>query len=178
MSKYGEYILMTDTTCDSPADFAKKCDMEVMPLGFLMEGKVYNHYLDCREMSLETFYTNLKNGVLSQTTQISYNSYLEFFEKFLKEGKDILYVCFTSGLSGTYNTSLIASRDILEKYPERKITIIDSRCASVGLGALMYYVGNKYKNEKPDLEELAEYTENLKMNICHWFVVEDIEHLK
>ncbi len=178
MSKYGEYILTTDSTCDLPADFAKKCNLEVMPLAFLMQDKVYNHYLDCREMSLKTFYSNLKNGIMSQTTQISYNSYLEFFEPFLKEGKDILYICFTSGLSGTFNTSRIAKRDLLEKYPDRSITILDSKCASVGQGLLMYYVANKFKNDKPDLEELAEYTEDLKMHVCHWFIVEDIEHLK
>ena len=178
MSNYGDYVLVTDSTCDLSADFAEKRGLEVMPMVFLMEDKVYNHYLDGREMSIEIFYNNLKRGVLSQTTQISYNSYLEYFEQFLKEDKDILYVCFTSGLSGTYNTSRIAARDLHEKYPQRKIEIIDSRCASIGQGLLMYYVANKYKDEKPSMEDLAEYTENLKLNVAHWFVVDDIEHLK
>lgn len=178
MSKYGDYILMTDSTCDLSADFAKKTGIEVMPMVFLMEERVYNHYLDCREMSLEEFYGNLKNGILSQTTQISYNTYLEYFESFLKKGKDILYVCFTSGLSGTYNTSKIAARDLSVKYPDKKITIIDSKCASVGQGLLLYYTANKFKDEKPNMEELADYVESLKLNVCHWFVVDDIEHLK
>ncbi len=178
MSKYGDYILMTDSTCDLSAEFAKKTGLEVMPMVFLMEERVYNHYLDCREMSLEEFYDNLKNGILSQTTQISYNSYLDYFEQFLTKGKDILYICFTSGLSGTYNTSRIAARDLKEKYPNRKITIIDSKCASVGQGLLMYYVANKYKDDKPDMDELEKYAESLKLNVCHWFVVDDIEHLK
>lgn len=178
MSKYGDYVLITDSTCDLNDDFAKKTGLEVMPMVFLMEEKVYNHYLDCREMSIDTFYDNIKKGILSQTTQISYNSYLEYFEKFLKEDKDILYICFTSGLSGTFNTSRIAARDLKEKYPDRNITILDSRCASIGQGLLMYYVANKYKDDKPELKELAEYAENLKFNVCHWFVVDDIEHLK
>ena len=178
MSKYGSYALITDSTCDLSADFAEKCGLEVMPMVFLMEEKVYNHYLDCREMTLEIFYNNLKKGIMSQTTQISYKSYLEYFERFFKDGKDILYVCFTSGLSGTYNTSQIAARDLKEKYPDRKIKIIDSKCASAGQGLLMYYTANKYKDDKPDMDELADYVESLKMNVCHWFVVDDIEHLK
>lgn len=178
MSKYGDYVLITDSTCDLSADFAKKTGLEVIPMVFLMEEKVYNHYLDCREMSLEIFYNNLKRGILSQTTQISYNSYLEYFEQFLKKGKDILYICFTSGLSGTYNTSKIAARDLQVNYPDRKITIIDSKCASIGQGLLMKYVAEKYKNDKPESDELAGYTEELKNNVCHWFVVDDIEHLK
>lgn len=178
MSKYGDYVLITDSTCDLSNDIAKKTNLEVMPMVFLMEDKVYNHYLDCREMSLDIFYNNIRRGIESKTTQISYNSYLEYFEKFLKDGKDILYVCFTSGLSGTFNTSRIAARDLKENYPDRKITILDSKCASIGQGLLMYYVANKFKNDKPDMDELAEYTESLKMNVCHWFVVDDIEHLK
>lgn len=178
MVNYGDYVLITDSTCDLSADFADKRGLEVMPMVFLMDDKVYNHYLDGREMSVEDFYNNLKNGKLPKTTQISYNSYLEYFEQFLAENKDILYISFTSGLSGTYNTSKIAARDLQEKYPMRKIEIVDSRCASIGQGLLMYYVANKYKDEKPSLEELAEYAENLKMNVAHWFVVDDIEHLK
>ncbi len=178
MSKYGDYVLLTDSTCDLSADFADKTGLEVLPMVFLMEDKVYNHYLDCREMSLDIFYNNIRRGVLSQTTQISYNSYLEQFSKYLKQGKDILYICFTSGLSGTYNTSRIAARDLKEEYPDRQIEIIDSKCASVGQGLLVRYVAEKYKNDKPSLGELAKYTEALRLNVCHWFVVDDIEHLK
>lgn len=178
MTKYGDYVLVTDSTCDLSDDFAKKCGLEVFPMVFLMDEKVYHHYLDGREMTLDIFYTNLKKGTMAQTTQISYSSYLEYLEQFLKEGKDVLYICFTSGLSGTFSTSQIAARDLKEKYPDRKITILDSKCASVGQGLLIYYTANKYKDDKPDMEELAEFAENLKMNVCHWFVVDDIEQLK
>ncbi len=178
MSKFGNYVLMTDSTCDLNQKITDDFGIEVMPMVFLMNNKVYHHYLDCREMDLKEFYSELKKGVLSQTTQISYNSYLEFFEKYLSEGKDIVYVCFTSGLSGTYNTSCIAARDILEKYPDRDITIIDSKAASVGQGLLMYYVGKRYKETKPSTDELIAYIENTKMDICHWFVVDDIDQLK
>lgn len=178
MSKYGEYVLFTDSTCDLPNDLAEDMNIKVMPMGFLMEGKAYNHYLDAREMSLDEFYKKLKSGIQSQTTQIAFNSYTDYWEPYLKAGKDIVYIAFTSGLSGTYNTSKIAARDLLDNYPDRSITIIDSLCASAGQGALMYYVGNKYKKEKPSSEELIAYAEDLKLRLCHWFVVDDIDQLK
>lgn len=178
MSNYSDYVLITDANCDLPDKFAKDCGFSVIPMEFIMEDKCYKHYLDAREMSLEAFYSKLKSGVDSKTVQINYNSFVEYFEPILKEGKDILYVCFTSGLSGTYNTCLMAVKDLLEKYPERKINVVDSLCASVGEGLLMYYVGLKYKNEKPDLDELTRYAEDIKMNCVHWFVVEDIDQLK
>ena len=178
MSKYGDYVLVTDSTCDLPQKYADEFGIEVLPMGFLMEEKSYNHYLDAREMSLKEFYSKLKSGIQSQTTQISYNKYIEFFESVLKTGKDILYVAFTSGLSGTYNTSRIAARDVLEKYPDRDITILDSRCASAGQGTLIYYVGKKYKKDEPSSEELVKFIESVKIRVCHWFVVDDIDQLK
>lgn len=178
MSKYGDYVLVTDSTCDLPDRYAEEFGLEVLPMVFLMEEKAYNHYLDAREMSLKEFYSKLKSGVRSQTTQIGYNTYIEFFERILKKGKDIVYIAFTSGLSGTYNTSTIAARDVLENYPDRKIDIIDSRCASAGQGTLMYYIGKKYKNDKPSSEDIIKFAENVKMRVCHWFVVDDIDQLK
>lgn len=178
MSNYGEYVLFTDSTCDLPNDIAEDLDIKVLPMVFLMQEQAYNHFLDAREMSLDEFYTKLKSGVQSQTTQIAFDSYAEYFEPYLKEGKDILYIAFSSALSGTYNTSKIAARELLEKYPDRKIIIVDSACASAGQGALMYYLGKKYKNDKPRCEDLAEYAERLKLKICHWFVVDDIDQLK
>jgi len=178
MSKYGDYVLFTDSSCDLPNDLAEKYDIKVMPMSFLMEEKAYNHYIDAREMSLDEFYSKLKSGIQSQTTQISFDNYREFWEPYLKEGKDIVYVALTSGLSGTYNTSKIVARDLMEQYPERKIDIIDSLCASAGQGALMYYVGKKYTKDKLSSNELVAYIERLRLKICHWFVVDDIDQLK
>ena len=178
MSKYGDYVLVTDSTCDLPAEYAEEFGIEVLPMVFLMEEKAYNHYLDAREMSLEEFYSKLKSGIMPQTTQIGYNTYCEFFEGILSQGKDIVYIAFTSGLSGTYNTSRIAARDALAKFPDREITIIDSLCASAGQGLLMYYAGKKYKTQQPDSEEIVKFVESIKKRVCHWFVVDDIDQLK
>lgn len=178
MIKYGDYVLLTDSTCDLPAELADEYGVDAMPMVFLMKEKVYHHYLDAREMSLPDFYAQIKEGVLSQTTQISYQDYFDYFEPYLDQGKDILYICFTSGLSGTYNTCKIASRELKEKYPDRTIRIIDSSCASIGQGLLVYLAGKKYKEEQPALEELERYVEETKTQCCHWFVVDDIDQLK
>lgn len=178
MIKYGDYVLLTDSTCDLPAELAENFGISVMPMVFLMNEKIYHHYLDAREMSLEEFYKKLGSGELSQTTQISYQDYFDYFEPFLNDGKDILYICFTSGLSGTYNTCKIAIRELKEKYPDRTIKIVDSACASIGQGLLMYHIGNYYIKEHPALEELERFAEETKENCCHWFVVDDIDQLK
>jgi DegV family protein with EDD domain len=145
---------------------------------FIMNEKSYLHYLDAREMSLDKFYADLKSGIDSKTAQINAATFADYFESYLKDGKDVLYIGFTSGMSGTYLRATEAAKELEEKYPDRKVVVVDSLCASVGEGLLMYYVGRKYKNEDPTLEELRLYAENLKMNCCHWFVVDDIEQLK
>ncbi len=178
MIKYGDYVLLTDSTCDLPDSIAKEYGFDAMPMVFLMKEKVYHHYLDAREMKLDEFYSLLKEGVLSQTTQIGYQDYFDYFEPYLEQGKDILYICFTSGLSGTYNTCKIAIRELKEKYPDRKISIIDSACASIGQGLLVYLAAKKFKEEQPALEELERYIEDTKLECCHWFVVDDIDQLK
>lgn len=178
MIKYGDYVLLTDSTCDLSAEIAEEYGFDAMPMVFLMNDKVYHHYLDSREMSLNDFYTELKKGVLSQTTQIGYQDYFDYFEPYLKDGKDILYICFTSGLSGTYNTCKIAIRELEQKYPDRTISIVDSLCASIGQGLLVYLAAKKFKEEHPALEELERFVEDTKLEVCHWFVVDDIDQLK
>lgn len=178
MSTYGKYVLFTDSNCDLPDSFAKDCGFEVIPMEFIIEDKSYFHHLDAREMSLDTFYSKLKTGINSKTVQINTATFIDYFEPFLKEGKDIVYICFTSGLSGTYERALTASKELEEKYAGRKVTVVDSLCASVGEGLLMYHVGLKYKEQKMSSEEIVQFTENMKMKCCHWFVVDDIDQLK
>ncbi|MBQ5399497.1 MAG: DegV family protein [Ruminococcus sp.] len=178
MIKYGDYVLLTDTTCDLPAQVAEEYGFDAMPMVFLMNEKVYHHYLDAREMKLDDFYARLRAGELAQTTQISYQDYFDYFEPYLDKGKDILYICFTSGLSGTYNTCKIAIRELKQRYPDRTIRIIDSSCASVGQGLLVYLAAKMFKEEQPALEELERFVEDTKTECCHWFVVDDIDQLK
>lgn len=172
-----DYKLFCDSTCDLTDEIAKEQNIEIIPMQFSVDNKNYSHYLDEREMTLCDFYAALKNGANVTTAQVQYDTFANSFEPFLKEGKDIIYICFTSGMSGTYNTCKIAVEELKEKYPERKICVIDSLSASVGEGYLAYLAGVKM-NEGASFEELCDYIENTKMKICHWFVVNDLDQLK
>lgn len=172
-----DYIFMTDASCDLTSEQVNEIGVDVLPMEFEMEGKSYLHYPDARMMSLDDFYSKLKNGVTSKTTQININGFITAFEKYLKAGIDVIYTGISTGLSGTFNTCLIAVNELQEKYPDRKIIAIDSRCDSAGLGYLVYLAGKKYK-EGCSIDELAEYIETTRDRICHWFVVEDLDQLK
>lgn len=172
-----QYVIVSDSTLDLNADCCEELDIHVIPMEFTLEGKPYKHYADARELSYQDFYNAMRIGKLSTTSQINYKTFYSFFKQFLEQGQDVLYICFTSGMSGTYNTCMIAVADLREKYPERKITVVDSLCASVGEGLLVYHAGMKKRGGMP-FDELAAWTEENKLKVCHWFVVDDLEHLK
>ena len=168
-----DYVLITDSTIDLPVKVLETLNIEVIPMTFVMDEKVF---VD-GSMSPKEFYESLRNKVMPATSQISPSVYAEQFSKFAKEGKDILYVCFSSGLSGTYNSALIAAKEVMNNYPECKIVVVDSLCASIGEGVLVYEIALK-KNKGATLEELVDWAEKNKLNICHWFVVDDLKHLQ
>lgn len=171
------YVLVTDSTCDLPQNLVNDNNINVIPMEFIMDDIPYKHYLDCREMSLDTFYKNLQNGSTAKTTQINCGDFIDFFEPFLKAGKDILYICFTSKLSGTYNTCQIAVKQLKEEYPAREIVVVDSLCASIGEGLLVLHVAN-IVNKGATLTEAADFANDFKNKCCHWFAVDDLEQLK
>lgn len=168
-----DYIIVTDSTADLPADIIKEADLRVMPLKFRMDDKDYND----GDMPAEDFFTSLQDGAVSTTSQPTPFEFIEMFEPYVAEGKGILYIAFSSGLSGTYNSACTAAKDLEEKYPDAKIKVIDSLCASAGEGLLVYLTVQK-KQSGMDLDELAQWVENKKLKICHWFTVEDLFFLK
>ena len=172
-----DYIFMTDASSDLTPTLASEIGVEVLPMEFHMEDKSYLHYPDARMMSLDEFYSKLKNGVDSTTTQINIDKFTNYFENYLKAGKDIIYTGIPTGLSGTYNTCLIAINELKEKYPKRKIIAIDSSCACTGLGLLVYLAGKEYKNGAT-IYELERFINETKTKIGHWFVVDDLDQLK
>lgn len=172
-----QYAIISDGTLDLNAQCCKDLDIHVIPMEFTLEGTPYKHYVDARELSYKDFYNAMRQGKLSTTSQINYKTFTSFFKPFLEQGQDILYICFTSGMSGTYNTCQIAVADLREKYPQRKITVVDSLCASIGEGLLVYNAAIK-RCGGMELDDLAKWVEENKLNICHWFVVDDLEHLK
>ncbi len=172
-----DYVLMTDMTCDLNAEELSKYQIAYIPMNFLLNGKEYTHYADQRELSLSDFYMTLKTGVEVKTTQINPVVYQEIFEEHLKAGRDIIYICFTSGMSGTYNTASMIADQLAEEYPERKITVIDSLGASIGLGLLVLLAGKQYVAGL-NYDGMIAYIEEMKTRCCHWFTVDDLHQLR
>lgn len=168
-----EYVITTDNNADLPEDFYKEHEIGCAYFSYTMDNKIYTHenFLSGREL-----YHKMKEGVMPTTTQINPAGFREFFEPYLKAGKDILHICFSSGLSGTYNSCCIAAADLQEEYPQQKICVVDSLCASLGQGMLVYYV-QKLKEEGAEMETVAKWAEEHKTHIAHLFTVDDLEHL-
>lgn len=172
-----EYVLFSDSTADLTAECCKKYDISIIPMCVSINGKLYKYNFDEKEISCEQFYNQLKDNVPCSTSQINYNDFIESFEPVLKQGKDILYICFTAGLSSTFNTCNIAINDLKQKYPERKIIVIDSLSASIGEGLLVLNAAIRKQNGT-DIGTLAKWVEESRTKVCHWFVVEDLDQLK
>lgn len=172
-----DYIIITDGTADLSQEMIEDLGVVSIPMSFEVDGKAYVHYPDGRELSSHEFYEELRQGSKSVTSLINTDTFLSVFEPILQEGKDILYIAFSSALSGTYNSSLIAKDELLEKYPDRKIECFDSKCASAGEG-LCVYTAVELKVDGYSLEELTEWLRNNILRLCHWFTVDDLFHLK
>ncbi len=172
-----DYVIVSDATLDLPVDIIKEYDIRVIPMGVSIDDTEYIHYPDERELSVEEFYTKLKNGSVSHTTQITPAVFMDYFTDILKQGKDILYITFSSGLSGTYNTSQIVIKELEEEYPDRTLYSVDSLCASVGEGLLVMDAAIQKKNGL-NINELREWVEQNKRRARHWFTVKDLFHLK
>lgn len=171
------FVLVSDATLDLPIDLVEKFDIKVVPMMFNLDGKEYLHYPDERNMSNEDFYQALKDGKVSSTSQINPMTYVEFMTPILEEGQDILYICFTSGLSGTYQSALLARDMLLEDFPERKIEVIDSLCASAGQGYFVYLLALE-REKGLSFEELKDWAMAYRKRIAHWFTVDDLFHLQ
>ena len=171
------YTIVIDSTTDLPLSLTEKWGLVVVPYIFTMDGKDYYNYLDYRELPAKDFYQNLRDGKMATTTQVTAHRYMEIWEPILKEGKDVLYMCLSSGLSKSYDQSMIAAQEAMEAYPGRKVITIDSKSASVGQGLLGYYAA-KARDEGKSVEENAAYIERLIPRVQHWVVVDDLHHLK
>lgn len=171
------YVIVSDATLDLPAGIIDEYGIKVIGMGVNIEGKEYIHYPDERELSIEDFYGKLKNGAVSHTTQITPSVFTDYFTELLNQGLDILYIAFSSGLSGTYNTAQIVIRDLSEDFPDRRIYAVDSLCASIGEGLLVLNAAVQKKNGM-DLENLRDWVEQNKRHARHWFTVKDLYFLK
>lgn len=172
-----EYVIISGATLDLPGEVVKEYGIEVIPMNVHMGGKDYVFHPDERDLTVDGFYERLRAGEESMTSQITPETFREVFTEFLKQGKDILYLGFSSGLSSTYQCSCMAAEELGEKYPDRRIVCIDSLCASVGEG-LFILLAARMKKEGKSMDEVAAWARENRTNICHFFSVDDLYHLK
>lgn len=172
-----KFRLLTDSTADLPASLVEELDLQVYPMAFVLEEKAYRDYPDGRELDIHAFYESLRHGKMSSSSQINQQQMVDWVSPFLENGEDVLYLAFSSGLSGTYQSARLAQEELRERFPDRTFTVVDSLCASMGEGLLAYYAATM-RQQGCTLEETAAWLEENKLKLCHWFTVDDLHHLK
>ncbi len=170
------YKIYTDSTANLPGDLIEKYNLEVISLDYLLDGQEYKSYIKGQETDLVPFYNMLREKKKITTSCINEATFLEIFEQELQNGNDLIYIGFSSGLSATYDCSKNACETLKAKYPDRKLFVIDSLCASLGLGLLVVNACQQKQNGAT-IEELASYVEEVKLKVCHLFTVDTLEYL-
>lgn len=170
------FVILTDTASDLPESYYREHDVAFVRLGFNMDGVLYEGE-DGDHMDVKEFYAKLRGGSMPTTFQITSEQAKRSIEPIVQSGKDVLVVAFSSGLSGTCGSYVVAARDLSAKYPGRKILVVDSLCASLGEGLLVDYLVKK-ADSGATIEEAYHYAEALKQHICHYFTVDNLFHLK
>jgi DegV family protein with EDD domain len=156
-----------------PKEWLNERDIKVVPLTYTMDGTTY---VDMEGLSSKEFFNKLREGKMSVTSQVNPDEAREALEKYVKEGKDVLHLAFTSALSGTYNSMRLAAEDLREEYPEANIIVIDTLCACMGEGLLAHYAYEMKKAGKT-MDEIAQWVEDNKLRVGHQVTVDDLHHL-
>ncbi len=172
-----DFVILTDSSADLSAELVKELDVRVLPLSFTLQDKTYHNYPDNREMEPHEFYRLLREGEMCTTSAVNVAAYNEAIEPILQEGRDILVLAFSSGLSATYQSARVSVEELSEKYPERKILLVDTLSASLGQGLLVWYAAQQ-RSAGSSIEAVCDWVEKNKLNLCHWFTVDDLHFLK
>ena len=172
-----EFVIMTDSCCDLSAAMAAELELSVLPLSLHMGGAVYRNWLDGRDIGFPEFYSRVRGGENATTAAVSVGDFETEMRKILSSGRDLLCVSFSSALSATYQSASIAAEELRTEFPEAEICVVDSLCASLGQGLLVWLCAQERKKGR-SLAEVRDFAEAVKGRICHWFTVDDLNHLK
>ena len=168
------YVIVTDSGSDLPKYLSEELGVQVISLSVLVDGE---EAMDDEMVERPLFYEKLRNGKMATTAAVNMEKFAAVAEPLLKEGKDILYLGFSSGLSSTYQAAKNAAEELQETYPERKIIAVDTLCASLGEGLIVYHA-TRLQSEGKSIEETAKWVEDNRLNLAHWFTVDDLHFLK
>lgn len=167
-----DFILSCCSTADLSLDYINERNLSFISFHYTLDGKEYNDDLG-QSMPMSEFYKRMSDGAEPTTSQVNVNQYVEYFEKFIKDGKAVLHITLSSGISGSYNSAMIAKSEIEEKYPQAKLIVIDSLAASSGYGLLMALAADE-RDKGKSIDEVAAFVEERKLNIHHWFFSTDL----
>lgn len=169
----GKYVIMTDSSCDLSEEYIKEHGLDVLNLLYNMDGTIYG---EDKTMDIKEFYAKMRNGSMPTTMAVNPEEVADAMRRHLEQGEDILYIAFSSGLSASCQNAVLGANDVRDDFPDRKIIVVDSLCASMGQGLFVHYA-LKRQAEGMSLEENAKWLEDHKLNICHQFTVDDLHHL-
>ena len=168
------YRIVTDTCCDFPQHMYEELDLSVVHLSVNFQGQTVSSY---SEEWLRNMFDGLRAGEVATTAAVNPTGWQSVIEPCLQAGQDALVLAFSSGLSTTYQSAVIAANELMEAYPDRKVNVVDTRCASLGQGLFVYYACQK-RDAGFSLEDLTAWCEERKSHLCHWFTVDDLMYLK
>ncbi len=172
-----DFVIVTDSCCDLPVSLAEEMGLEMIHLKVLVDGKTYTNYPDWREISAKDFYDLMRGEKTASTSAPSIGDFIGVFEPLLQAGKDVLYLGFSSALSSTVSTGMLAAEELRERYPRRKVLCVDTLCASLGQGLLVRLVWEK-QQAGASVEQACAYARELVPRLCHWFTVNDLHALQ
>ena len=172
-----DFVIMTDSCCDLTAQMADELELVVLPLHLLIGEDTFANYLDGREIGFREFYDRVRGGAMPTTSAVSVGVFEDAMRSILAEGKDILCLSFSSALSTTYQSAVIASEDLKQEFPDAAIRVLDTRSASVGQGLMVYLCKQQQKAGKT-IDEVYQYAQDLIPHMSHWVTVDDLHHLK
>ena len=169
-----DFQIITDSCCDFPTPMYGQLGLTFVPLTVEFRGNTFD---DKNDDTLKDMYQGLRAGEAAKTSAVNPSRWSQAMEKALAAGKDVLVLAFSSGLSTTYQSAVIAAEELKDAYPDRKIQVIDTLCASMGQGLLVWYACKK-RDEGLSLDEVAQWVLDNRLHLCHWFTVDDLMYLK
>ena len=169
------YQIITDSCCDFTGEEYARLGVAMVPLSVMWDGVSHSHF--STEEALENFYNQMRGGLIATTSALNPENWARVMEPWLQAGRDLLVITVSSGISGTYQSAVIAAREMKETYPDRKIWVVDSRSGSLGEGLLLWHACS-LRDQGVSLEENARWLRENALRICHWVTVDDLSHLR
>lgn len=168
-----KFIITTDSTCDLPQDYLQKHNIALLPLYYSFNGTVYGENI---RLEPKEFFNKMRDGAMPNTMAVNPDTARNIFTGLLEDGYEILHIAFSSALSGSYSAAATVARELCEEKPGAKIIVVDSLCASLGEG-LLVHKAVQMKESGKTLDEIVDWLEKNKLNLCHIFTVDDLHHL-